>query len=217
MLSAWIFAAATVTGLGDRPAALLGADGPDGYLAKLEQKLNTPGLSTLISTAIPDCTSFTYSTPDYMELRNEDVGPPDVFYATTAVKPAIVEHVLVSGCGKSLRLNLAAVRLLSAPDDLKFTFQFAGESQANLVLQRDAYGYVTMAAAAARTLAGDTTPCEMSLMIYDTKVIVPVKGTAPWKEVWYTARCGYKARIAVDFIPDATGTRIGATALKDGE
>lgn len=210
-------AALIVAGLGERPAAILGTDGKDGYLAKLEQKLDNPVLHSFVATAIPNCPNMTYTAAGFKELQSRDFGPVDDFYTTTAVKPAIIEHVLAAGCGKQVKLNILAARLLATPGDLKLSFQMAGDTRAGLQLQRDTYSYVAMATNVARTMAGNKEPCTQSPMVLDTQVTVEPNNGAPWHEIWSTAVCGFNARIAVDYVPDGQGTKIGARPMKPGE
>ncbi len=209
-----LLAAAVITGLGDRPAALLGADGKDGYLAKLEQKLDMPGLNLLVATAIPNCPDLTYVSSDYRELPDQDMGQGNSFYGTFAVRPAIEEHIQVKGCGKQLQLNFTAARLQANPTELKFSFQIVGKTKTDLQLRRDAYVYVALANDAARTLAGQTAPCGQTVMVYDTELKTEPNGNAPWDEIWYTAKCDFRTRVLVNFIPKANGgTTIGAHAI----
>jgi hypothetical protein len=213
-----MMAAVVISGIDTRPADVLGTDGQAGYVAKLQQKLESPPFVNLLATAIPDCPSLTYSSSGYLQLHNSDFGPTDAFYKTVAKEPAVIEHVLVSGCGKTLQVNLMALRLLSAPDDLKFTFHIVGKTTAGPLLQRDAYQYVTIATDSAETLAGHKSSCGRVAMIYDTRVVTPPNGNAPWKEIWSVSKCDFKARIAVDFTPTADGgTDISAHALKSEE
>lgn len=213
-----MMAAVVISGMQTRPAAVLGADGQTGYIAKLQEKLELPAFTNLLTTAVPDCPSMTYSSAGYIELHNSDFGPTDAFYKTIAKEPAVIERVLVAGCGKSLQVNLMALRLLSAPDELKFTFQIMGKTAAGPLLQRDAYQYVAMATDAAQTLAGDKSACGMAAMVYDTSVTVPPNEGAPWKEIWFVSKCAFKARIAVDFVPKPDGgTSIGARPMKADE
>lgn len=213
-----ILAAAVVVAVtGERPAVLLGADGLDGYAAALAQKLDTPAVQQLIAQQLPDCAALTYTAKDYREITDQDTGSLDGFYQQVAQKPAIIEHIKVSGCGQDMQINLAAMRRLADPA-LTVSFQFPGETQAGLILQRDAYLYADVAAGLARKMAGETTPCTQSSMIYNTRIVVPFQGSAPYKEIWYASKCGFKVRIAMDFLPKPEGgTRIGTHAMRPDE
>jgi hypothetical protein len=210
-------AAIIVTVADERPEALLGADGRDGYAAALAQKLETPGAQSEITAQIPGCTALTYTARDFRELTDQDTGSMAQFYQKSAQKPSVIEHVQVAGCGQTMQLNLAVFRPIANPA-LTIAIRLPGDTQTGMILQKDAYLYADIAARQARTAAGETEPCTQIAMIYNTKIVVPFQGNAPYKEVWYASKCGFNARLAMTFTPTPDGgTDISAHVMKPNE
>jgi len=117
----------------------------------------------------------------------------------------------ISGCGNDTTLHF----YFSADRQERINTVFAvpGTSHADLVLQRDALFYANGAAIAkARTCKNfivKNTKFE-AFGVKDPQVADPGPGNPkrPWTETWTMVGCGRTFEVPLDFLPDATGTRI---------
>ena len=124
------------------------------------------------------------------------------------------EHLSVSGCGNDTVLN---VFFVVAPDKTRINtiVAFPGTTRASIALQKDALQFALLALEAKET-------CSRA-HIRNTRfgafgLKVPAEDVAenavskPWWEVWTLAGCDKTFDVLMQFVPDATGTKIIAPA-----
>jgi hypothetical protein len=117
----------------------------------------------------------------------------------------------VSGCGNDTILNI----FFSAGADEKINtiIGLSGTTHTDLMLQRDTLLYANTGAA---IIAKDCKTFEVKNTKFEGYGLpnpeTPDPGVAsrfrPWWETWIMTGCGRTIAVPLDFIPDATGTRI---------
>ena len=120
------------------------------------------------------------------------------------------ERVMAIGCGTSRTLNV--LTFVKSPGSLVSGTLLPGTTRADPLLQRDAYRYAALAAAA---------PASCSQTYIANTAFAGIEGAAnaslpperrypPWKEEWIVAACDKRSIVTLHFAPDATGTNITA-------
>lgn len=117
----------------------------------------------------------------------------------------------VTGCGNDTVLNFYFQA--TPAEKINAVIAAPGDTHANLTLQQDASRYAKIGVETIRkdcpTLSIKTTKFE-GYGIKDPPVADPGVNVAkrPWWESWTMAGCGHTYIVPLDFMPDATGTRI---------
>jgi hypothetical protein len=124
----------------------------------------------------------------------------------------------VSGCGNDTSINFY---FFAQPNE-KITSLIAapGDTHADPVLQRDAMGYVMIAA---RTQAPSCNAPHLRTTHFDGRLeaqpdsAIARTGPGGWRETWTVSTCGKLLAVPLTFVPDATGTRVVAAIRPTGD
>jgi hypothetical protein len=143
-------------------------------------------------------------------LNEKDVGNLADFYSHGVIEPAIIEHLEVTGCGKSYRLNIVAQRFVS-DNELHFAAIAPGHTLVRIAKQRDAYTAAAFAVGISNKSKGG---CGKGVSVYNTEVLTtPANETSSWDEIWYMSNCGVDVPIKVTLKPKATGSSLDVGAV----
>ena len=117
----------------------------------------------------------------------------------------------VSGCGNDTRLNF--LFFVSPPGKLHVVVTAPGETRADIILQRDAFGYAMTSARIADKACADFTVINTKFDRFGlddppTPDPGPIGRLRPWQETWTMAGCGRQVGVPIGFIPNAGGTQI---------
>jgi len=183
----------------DRPAELVGDAGLEAYRVKLENRINENTLrQNYIGRAIPDCDDFKASA-DAREVAPRDIRGIKNFYSEQVRKPAMIERVIIAGCGKTYQINYMAERRQDNPQ-LNFLLMMSGDTLVGVPQTAAAYGYAARMGLSARQAAGMGAPCT-SAFAYNSKVISPPVDDGPWTEDWSVDACGHRSTVEITFKP----------------
>ncbi len=213
--SQFAVAAMMISGMGQRPAPLVGADGQAGYRSKLTERLgSSQTFAALRDINMPGCDRVAYASGGYREFSPDD-APGDGIYAEVAEKPAVFEAITVSGCGKAFTTHILVYRALDT-HVLSFGGITAGETGAGMTLQMDTFetlnGFVAQTFAQRHPEAAGQAPVAL---IVDTQRVTSMAETQ--KEVWTEYFCGYLYTADVEYAPAADGSVAINIGLHDGE
>lgn len=190
---------ALVAGLAALPADISGRmSGPD-YNAFLQRSAVADHVRT---------TGVACNSPTLRWLGRDRIGgdhiPPEVSRASVT-HDVVIEHVQVSGCGRSQRHNLMVYR--QANNQLTATALPTGASQATPTLQRDSFSAAVRIAVgmsrdavcpAGRTLAEN-------FRFGDITLERPRRGNGPWAERMPIQYCGLNRTVVVTYTPSPNG------------
>jgi len=122
-------------------------------------------------------------------------------------KGAWKEEVRQEGCGQDRILNVLGV--VQGPGTLGTVPLLPGNTRGDPQLQKDAVQYAMIAAGASGKDCAQGYVENTEFTDQGDKPVAGGKGP-PWRELWTVIACGRKAQVTMRFIPDATGTTIGA-------
>jgi hypothetical protein len=198
--------AASVAGLGPRPAAFAGAD-PTAY----NQWLASQAIAAEQPQFATPCAALAVSSVGGQSGGSPIITapPPGAFMDTT-----IIETLQVAGCGRSDRLNLLILRQTSGA--WTSWRMLDGESLASPGLQRDALRIAAGAfSTAAQCPSVDTV--QATLKLGASRVVGTPRPGDPWQELWSASLCGKSVTVQMSFTPSADGgTDISATIAQPG-
>jgi hypothetical protein len=120
------------------------------------------------------------------------------------------ERIIATGCGASRTLNV--LKFVKSPGSLVSGTLLPGTTRADPLLQRDAFHYATVAAAAPAT-CGQTYVADTAFAGIEGAAnasLPPGRRYPPWKEEWTVVACDRRSVVTLHFAPDATGTNITA-------
>jgi hypothetical protein len=120
------------------------------------------------------------------------------------------EGIVVSGCGRGLRLNV--LTKVTAPSTLATGPLQPGETIADPVLQNVAQFYAVRAAGGLPKACQDAYVADTAFSGFTGKAMAAPAGevAAPWREVWTLDFCGAATQVTLDFAPSAQGVSIKA-------
>jgi hypothetical protein len=187
--------AASLAGLGQRPAAFEGSD-PTAYGQWLESQAITDEQQQFPTP----CPALAVSSLGGQLAGSPIISapPPGAFIDTT-----VIETLQVTGCGRSDRLNLLILRLTSGA--WTQWRMLDGESMASPGLQRDGLRVAAPAFAAAAQCPS-TAVAAATVQLGVSKVVQPLPPRGdPWQELWTASLCGKTVTVQVTFTPNANG------------
>lgn len=203
MLEMILLAAIAVTGINERPEGLLGSETPESYSVKLAEAIFSDTSRPYIIAGVGECNDIKLTSESYHEIAPQDIKPPiDVFYQNLAHKPAIWEHVILTGCGKNMRLNLVVAKTRK-DQKIFFAMKFPGNSLGGIVLHTDTYRMVSLNNLIERRSKKLNADCSKPLIVYNMQIKTsPKSQDAPWKELWSIDYCGDKSVAEIDYSPN---------------
>lgn len=170
------------------------------------QSLINRALAALPETVFRRCPTLVSTGSRVMVLRSPRFAPDG--YPISGVWKQVFP---VSGCGNDTILNF----YFSARADEKVDVLIGdpGTTHADLTLQRDALPFAIFGAGKVVKGCKDFTVTNTRFEAFGVpNPPIPDPGPAqtlrPWWETWTMAGCGRKADVPMNFVPDATGTRI---------
>ncbi len=116
------------------------------------------------------------------------------------------EGIVATGCGTTLTLNV--LTKITAPATLATGFLLPGGTIADPVLQNYAQSFAVKAAGGMPAGCGNGYVANTQFGQYDGTA--SGANIAPWDEIWTLDLCGARKRVAMHFIPDASGTTVNA-------
>ena len=202
-----LLAAATViTGIDARPEALTGASGLSAYTVELSQFVAQSGVKARLDSVFADCPSLTFASAGFAT----EPLPAAARQAVPALPDSLfIDHIVVSGCDKTLRLNIVAYRL-TGQNRVSFALDAPGNSLATLETRSEAdHIAVNLVQDARRQNHGAR--CDMVAIVYDTEVTsVPAASNGVWTEIWRTRYCNVRHAVEMTFTPVGDHTEISA-------
>jgi hypothetical protein len=132
--------------------------------------------------------------------------------ATGAINGGVWKQVVrEEGCGLSRTLNVLAY--VQGPNSLATTPLLPGTTHADPQLQKDGARYAGTAAGLPEKNCGIGYIADTEFLRRDETTPNGGKGS-PWTELWTLVSCSGTTQVSMHFVPDNTGTTIGAGPIK---
>ena len=230
-MSGLLFAFAVLSSLGPRPESLTGPLGQSAYKAAIDAELALDGIDVRIARYLGDCKaimlesegfdpvvddSSAYFLPLEQFLRQSPEEakqsiphfPEKIILRPAAVPDgtAAIEHIRVTGCGKTYRLNFLG-RYVEPHMMPVVNMMVPGHSLATPGIQARVDADVANLAQADRRTRPDI-KCGMVPLVYDVRVVTPPVAGGAWREQWDSYYCEASQTTEVTFTPTPDGSMV---------
>jgi len=216
---ALILGAVAISGLADRPSALVGPAGQAAYEGRLNDYLNLDGITVRRKLVFGDCATVIYKSAGFDLLGSMDYRFPIDWFShekpssdPKEVDAAAIEHVDVKGCGITYRHNFIAWHD-RANRGASMYFYTDGTSIASRPAQNKAEMIAVNMIQDGRRHAAAPDNCRQVPIVYNTRVDSPPDAAGTWIENWSIAVCDVKHDARITFSPSPTGAQVAVSII----